>query len=186
MDRLERLVNLVVALLDTTRPLTREQLRERVGGYSPDEDNFRRNFERDKERLRQLGVPIISEPLDPTSPEGPVGYRIPRDLYELPDPGLDQDELAALGMAASAVVFEGAGEGTVTTALWKLAAASRAGPGPDRGAVAVAAPSAPPVVDVPVGPELATLFSAVSERRSVRFVYNGLGRRVDPYGLSFR
>src|SRR6201999_3504865 len=34
MDRLERLVNLVAALLDTDRPLTRAQIHERIEGYS--------------------------------------------------------------------------------------------------------------------------------------------------------
>ena len=61
MDRLERLVNLVVALLDTPRPLTREELRQRVGGYSDDNANFHRNFERDKDLLRQMGIPIVAE-----------------------------------------------------------------------------------------------------------------------------
>ncbi len=65
MDRLERLVNLVVALLDTRRPLTREELRERVGGYTDDEDNFRRNFERDKDLLRQMGIPVVTEAARP-------------------------------------------------------------------------------------------------------------------------
>ena len=69
MDRLERLVNLVVALLDTRRPLSRQEVRQRVGGDSDDEDNFHRNFERDKELLRQMGIPVVTEPIDPARPE---------------------------------------------------------------------------------------------------------------------
>ena len=114
MDRLERLVNLVVALLDTRRPLTRQEVRQRVGGYSDDEDNFHRNFERDKDLLRQMGIPVVTEPLDPACPEAGTGYRVPPDLYELPDPGLDEDELVALGLAASAVALEGAGQASAT------------------------------------------------------------------------
>jgi proteasome accessory factor B len=205
VDRLERLVNLVVALLDTRRPLTRQELRQRVGGYSADNENFRRNFERDKDLLRQMGIPVVTEPVDPRAPDGGTGYRVPRDLYELADPGLDDDELMALGRAASAVAFEGAEQGAATTALWKLAATSRTGaregpaqevPAQDvRGQVVPArkrasgtntvAPS-PPVVDVAIGPEVATLFSAVAERRGVRFGYGGVARRVDPYRLSYR
>ncbi len=183
MDRLERLVNLVVALLDTRRPLSRQELRERVGGYSDDEDNFHRNFERDKDLLRQMGIPVVTEPVDPARPEAGSGYRVPRDLYELPDAGLDEDELVALGLAASAVAFEGVGESSTTTALWKLAGASGAGSSRARPPVA---PPGSPLVDVPMDEAVATLFAGVSERRVVRFGYNGLERRVDPYGLSYR
>jgi proteasome accessory factor B len=187
MDRLERLVNLVVALLDTRRPLSRQEVRQRVGGYSDDEDNFHRNFERDKDLLRQMGIPVVTEPIDPGSPEAGTGYRVPRDLYELPDPGLDEDELVALGLAASAVAFEGAGPASTMTALWKLAGASATGGagGPDPVTAPVAAP-ARPLVDVPVDETVAALFAGVTERRVVCFDYNGRARRVDPYGLSYR
>ena len=127
MDRLERLVNLVVALLDTPRPLTKEELRQRVGGYSDDDANFHRNFERDKDLLRQMGIPVVSEPMGGSDiSERLTGYRVPRDLYELPDPGLDEDELLALSLAVSAVAFDGSAQGAATTALWKLAAVSAA------------------------------------------------------------
>ena len=36
MDRLERLVNLVAALIEAPRPLRREEIRERVPGYADD------------------------------------------------------------------------------------------------------------------------------------------------------
>jgi predicted DNA-binding transcriptional regulator YafY len=183
MDRLERLVNLVVALLDTRRPLSRQEVRQRVGGYSDDEDNFHRNFERDKDLLRQMGIPVVTEPLDPALPEAGTGYRVPRDLYELPDPGLDEDELVALGLAASAVALGGAGQASVTTALWKLAGASGAASSAGR------PPAATPgtvLADVAVDEKVATLFAAVTERRVACFAYNGLDRRVNPYGLSYR
>jgi proteasome accessory factor B len=177
MERLERLVNLVVALLDTRRPLSREELRQRVGGYSPDDEAFRRAFERDKDELRQMGVPIVTEPLDPLAPELGTGYRIPRDLYELPDPGLDQSELLALALAASEVALGGTEAAAASRALWKLAApAPRQGP----------APAGAAVVDLPLDEALATLFTAIGERRMVSFTYNGVERQVDPYRLSFR
>jgi proteasome accessory factor B len=180
VDRLERLVNLVVALLDTPRPLTREELRQRVGGYSDDATNFHRNFERDKDLLRQMGIPIVAETLPGNEPSDRLtGYRVPRQLYELPDPGLDEDELLALSLAVSAVAFDGSAQGAATTALWKLAAVSaeRAG-GNDR--------VAPPLADVPTDERVASLFSGVHERRVARFEYNGVARQVDPYRLSYR
>jgi predicted DNA-binding transcriptional regulator YafY len=182
MDRLERLVNLVVALLDTRRPLTREEIRERVGGYAEAEVAFRRAFERDKELLRQMGIPVLAEHLG--SEEGQVGYWVPRELYEMPDPGLTEEEMMALSLAASLVAFQGeapAGEGssTVTSALRKLAGAPEA-PGPVFGFFERS------LVGMPLEPALATIFAALSEKRTLGFSYGGVERRTDPYRLSFR
>src|ERR1700683_185296 len=129
MDRLERLVNLVAALIDTRRPLTREEIHQRIDGYSDDPEAFRRNFGRDKELLRQMGLPLATEPLDPNHPEQ-VGYRIRREEYELPDPGLDEHELGALRLASAAVQVDGAwGHDATTRALRKLGGAASAAPG---------------------------------------------------------
>jgi proteasome accessory factor B len=170
MHRLERLINLVAALLDSDHPLTIEQLRSRLPGYAESDGAFRRAFERDKEALRELGVPLVLEPLDPAYPNV-EGYRIPKESYYLKDPGLAADELAALHLAASAVRMEGA-DGV--EALWKLG-----------GELAEEGP-APPVAALPGADHLATLFDAISARRRVTFAYRGRGRRVDPHRLSFR
>jgi predicted DNA-binding transcriptional regulator YafY len=192
MERLERLVNLVVALLDTPRPLTREQLRRRVGGYSDDDDNFHRNFERDKDLLRQMGIPLVSEPLSPDLPDGTTGYRIPRDLYELPDPGLSENELMALRLAVAAVALDGSEQGTATRALWKL---SGAGGRPGTSGEVAGVPAdervaalfgAGKLADVPTDERVAALFGAVSERQVACFEYGGVARRVNPWRLSYR
>lgn len=184
MSRIERLVNLTAALIDAERPLTREELRERVGGYSDDPVAFRRNFERDKDLLRQMGMPVTTEVIDQDRPESALGYRIRRDDYELPDPGLDDDELAALRLATSAVQVDGADEAT-TTALRKLAGA------PGTPATGTAAPPAAGVARVetaslPGGPHAATVFGAVAARRRIEFTYRGQRRTVDPWRLSYR
>ena len=175
MDRLERLVNLVAALIDTDRPLTRADIRERIDGYSDDPSAFRRNFERDKELLRQLGLPLSTEPTGPAGSDE-VGYRIPRERYELPDPGLDDNELAALRLAASAVHLEGGGD-AITRALRKLG-----------GAVGNEDDSAAQgrLAAIPGGESAATAYAAVGERRRLRFAYRGQERLVDPWSLSFR
>jgi predicted DNA-binding transcriptional regulator YafY len=186
VDRLERLVHLVAALLSADRPISREELRTRVGGYADDDEAFRRNFERDKDVLRQMGMPLVLEPLDPIQPEGPQGYRIPRDRYELPDPGLAEDELAALHLAASAIAVEGAwGRSASTTALWKLAAA---GEGDDAPAVEATKtiPTPAAFAELPGGEALAVLFGAVAARQRVRFEYRQETRDVDPWRLSYR
>ena len=184
MDRLERLVNLVAALIDTSHPLTREQIHQRIEGYSDDPDAFRRNFERDKELLRQMGLPLATEPLDANHPEE-VGYRIPREQYELPDPGLDEHELAALRLASAAVQVEGSwGRDATVRALRKLAGAT-AGDSSEGGA-----PGDPPeavgLAALPGGEAVAVAFGAIGERRRLTFTYRSESRVVDPWRLSFR
>ncbi len=175
MHRLERLINLVAALLEAERPLTIDELRFRLPGYAEGDAAFRRAFERDKEALRELGVPLVTEPVDPLHPDV-LGYRVPKDAYYLRDPGLEADELAALHLAASAVRMEGA-DGVA--ALWKLGGElAEQGPAPAVASVAVAA--------LPGADHLAALFGAISARRPVAFAYHGRPRRVDPWRLSFR
>jgi proteasome accessory factor B len=182
VDRLERLVNLVAALIDADRPLTREELRRRVGGYSDDPDAFRRNFERDKDVLRQMGMPLVTESLDDERSDDQAGYRIPRERYELPDPGLSEDELAALRLATSAVrLDESWGSDAPLSALRKLAAA---GGGTGSGVVVPPAPAR--LAELTGGEAVATAFGAIAECRRLRFRYHGEVRSVDPWKLSYR
>jgi proteasome accessory factor B len=170
MQRLERLLNLTAALLTASRPLTAVELRERVPGYPAEGSDaaFRRALERDKDALREMGIPLVLVPIEGVEP--PVeGYVIPRDQYELRDPGLEPDELAAIHLASAAVELEGL---RTTEALWKLGGAPAAG-------------ESPPVAALPATPTLAPLFGAVSERRQVTFGYRAEARTVDPWRLSF-
>ena len=80
-----------------------------VPGYPPQISAYRRAFERDKEMLRGMGVPITME-VAGTDTE--VGYRVRPEDYYLPDLGLDAEESAALRVAVSAVSLGShAGEG---------------------------------------------------------------------------
>lgn len=179
MDRLERLVNLVAALLDADRPLTRAEIHRRVGGYSADQAAFRRNFERDKDVLRQMGLPLVTVGLEEGRSDEQLGYRIPRERYELPDPGFTDAELAALRLAASAVRLDAPWSGeAVTSALRKLAALGDPAGGPPGDGTEVA--------ELAGGEAVATLFGAVAERRRVRFTYRGEERTVDPWHLGYR
>jgi predicted DNA-binding transcriptional regulator YafY len=173
-SRLERLLNLTAALLTAQRPLTAAEVAERVPGYplpagSP---TFRRAFERDKDSLRDMGIPLVLAPVEGVDP--PVdGYVIPRDQYELRDPGLLPDELAALHLAAAAVELEGLRGGS---ALWKLGGAPPDGDGG----------SATTVAALPATPVLVPLFQAVADRRVVTFAYRAEERQVEPWRLAFR
>jgi predicted DNA-binding transcriptional regulator YafY len=168
VSKLERLLNLTAALLTTPRPLAASELAERVPGYPEGRSAFRRAFERDKEVLRDMGIPLEVAGVPGTDP--PVeGYRIAPERYALRDPGLEPDEVAALHLATVAVRVDGlAGTG----ALWKLGGTTR-----DVGATSVA--------QLPATPELTPLFSAVAERATATFGYRGATRTLDPHRLMF-
>jgi proteasome accessory factor B len=169
VDRLERLVNLTATLLDTRRPLTLEELAQRVEPRYPDDKAARRRqFERDKETLRELGVPIAVESPDGFGAE--QAYRIRPDDYYLPDLALTDAELAALHVAITAVRLAG---GQAHEALAKLG--GLAGEGHD---IALA--------EVAVTPLVAELFDAVSRRAPVTFMHRDEQRRLEPYGVVLR
>jgi proteasome accessory factor B len=167
-DRLERLTNLVATLLDTRRSLTLEEIVEVVPGYPDDKVSYRRQFERDKETLRGIGIPVRLESLDGLGPE--QGYRIPPEEYYLPSLDLTPDEQAALHVAVTAVRLEGGP--APTEALWKL--------GGREGEAAHALAALPTV------PALPALFDAYRTRSTVTFSYRGAARHVDPWGILFR
>ena len=83
MRKVERLVNLIALLLDTRRPLTLDQVAELVPGYDASGESLRRMFERDKEELRSLGVPVERAPIDAWGSE--EGYFIDPEAYGMPE-----------------------------------------------------------------------------------------------------
>src|SRR5690606_8621115 len=88
----ERLLNLVLALLSTRQPLSRARIRLAVPDYADGSDEaFERMFERDKDELRALGIPLRTEPIDPFFDDEP-GYRIDQREYALPQIELEPDE----------------------------------------------------------------------------------------------
>ena len=87
----ERLLSLVVCLLATQRYLTASQIRHSVPGYPDADEPFKRMFERDKDELRELGIPLETG----TVADEP-GYRIRQQAYELPEVQLEPDEAAVL------------------------------------------------------------------------------------------
>jgi predicted DNA-binding transcriptional regulator YafY len=168
-DRLERLLNLTAALLEASVPLSADDIRERVPGYPADPgETFRRAFERDKESLRHMGIPVRTEDVPGADPPVP-GYRIRRDEYALADPGLEPDELAALNLAVATVQVDGLSSGD---AINKLGGASGTGDGP--------------AVELPSMPNLGPLFEAAASASVVEFRHNDKDRVVDPYRLTFQ
>ncbi len=169
MDKLERLMNLTTALLATEVPLSADELRDRIGGYPDAQASFHRSFERDKEDLRAIGLPLRLEPIPATDPPR-EGYRILSSEYAGRELRLEPDELAALHLATSIVRLDG-GE----TGLHKLGGIE---PSPDRTDDAE-------VGHIPFDDALAVLIAAAAERHAVTFDYGGTVRTVEPWRLSF-
>jgi predicted DNA-binding transcriptional regulator YafY len=168
-DRLERMTNLVLVLLEASRPLSLREIASNVVGYPQGKEASRQAFERDKRALRELGIPISVEPL---GGEEQLGYRIHPEDYYLPDLRLDPDEEQALSFAVAAVQLGGAAG---RDAVAKLGAAGE-----------VPEPGLPPIAVLPSLPALGPLHQAVRDRALVSFGYRGRRREVEPYGLTFK
>lgn len=168
----ERVLNLLIFLLETPRPVTADEIRHTVLGYGDQSDDaFHRMFERDKDVLRRLGVPLKMEALDAW--EVDFGYTVDPGEYALADPGLTDEEKVALSVAARMVRLGGSPSGV--DALLKLGGVER-GVGLE-----------PLGADLGPGSEvLGTLFGAVMERRTLVFDYRGRTRSLAPYGLAHR
>ena len=119
----ERLLNLVICLLYTRQPLSKAKIRDAVPQYgtTASVEAFDRMFERDKDELRDLGIPLVTEPGDVLFDDEP-GYRIDRREYALPEISFAADELAVLGLASRAWA-QASLAGPAAQALRKLEAA---------------------------------------------------------------
>lgn len=177
----ERLLNLVIALVNTTSRMTKEQIRTSVAGYdqAASQDAFERMFERDKETLRDLGVPVLT--VSSAAHGDDQGYRIDPDAYALPPMELSAAQLGVLALAAD--VWHGQTLRTdAARGLTKLRAVG-ATPG-ETDAVAGLAPRLHPA-----GPALGPLLDAATERRLVTFTYRTartgevMTRHVEPWRL---
>jgi predicted DNA-binding transcriptional regulator YafY len=169
---IERILNLLAFLLTAERPVTAGEIRMTVAGYDQSSDAaWHRMFERDKDLLRQLGIPLQVEATDAFEVE--FGYIVPRDDYSLPDPGLTDEERAALWLAAKVVRI--GGQATGPDAIFKL------------GGAPMAAAGEPLAADLGAEQEeIAEAFAAVTSQTELAFSYRDRSRRVAPYGLVHR
>ncbi len=177
-QKTERLLSLVVCLLSARRYLTAGQIRDAVPGYPEAFDAFKRMFERDKDELRELGIPL--ETGTNAGADEEIGYRISRQAYELPEIRLEPDEAAVLGLAAR-VWRQAELAGAAAGALLKLRAA-----GID--AEETTQPGIEPRLQTEEA-AFAPLWQAVRDRRPVTFGYQAAGRatpqrrNLEPWGV---
>ena len=212
--KIQRWIDLLAALLRHHYPVTFEQLIPQVPAYAAEQkaESRRRTFERDKDELRRLGVPIETLPATDVEPQG---YRLRvRDFYlpyltvraerarksapkkldpygyrSLPTLSFEPEELAAVAEAAARV--RDLGDPLLAehaeSAMRKLACdlpVDAAGPGEGDVRLLRARPS--PAADL-----LATLDGALRGRKRVTFRYHTMGtnsigeRTVEPFGLFF-
>ncbi|WP_404386952.1 helix-turn-helix transcriptional regulator [Humibacillus xanthopallidus] len=102
-EKTERLLNLILALKSARRPVSKQRIRESLPAYAAatSDEAFDRMFERDKDELREMGIPITTTVLDVLF-DDEVGYRIDPSETTLPAISFEPDEVAALALAARA------------------------------------------------------------------------------------
>lgn len=179
VEPLERLLNLVALLLEARTPMTFEQIRETLpDAYGQgDRDSAKRMFERDKDTLRDYGVPLELVATDIWDVE--QGYTIPKESYYLPEIAFTPQELAALFVAAQT----GGGTDPAEQAVRKLLYGADGGvlAGLAGGRMATGTP----------GTLLLAAADAAQRRRHVRFGYRtskgaATEREVDAYAMLCR
>lgn len=178
VQKSERLLNLLIMLLVQRHYVSKDRIRAILYPDSST-DAFEKMFERDKEELRSLGVPIEVGNMDAYFDDEP-GYRIRPDEFALPDISLTADEAAVIGLATR--VWEHARLAEATTeAVRKLTAL---GVPLDVSALDIAQPrlsADEPSFDV--------FWEAIQERTPVEFQYRRSGatttstRHLQPWGV---
>ena len=99
--KIERLINLTIALLATKRYLTKSEIFKTVEGYEGSAETKERMFERDKDDLRSLGIEIEVGSFDPLFNDE-AGYRIKQESYQLDLGQITPVEVSLLSLAAEA------------------------------------------------------------------------------------
>ncbi len=174
-------MNLTICLLVARTHIPKHRIRQAVEGYHGLTDEaFDRMFDRDKDELRVLGVPIeVGSVIRGFDDE--VGYRIRRAKFELPDITLEADEAAVIGLAAR--VWQHA---RLASATWEgLRKLKAGGVDIDETAIAILEPQL-----VSAEPAFDAVLEAVTSRTPIAFDYRASGavasttRSFEPWGIA--
>lgn len=187
VDPAERLLDLVIALANTRRWMTKAEIREKVAGYgdSASTEAFERLFERDKDTLRRLGVPLATSTHAVHGDE--IGYRVATGGYALPSVELNPAEIGVLSLAAQ--VWEDAAlGGAARRGLTKLRAVAETSTTEDLGVVLRLAGQG----GVESEDRFEVLLAAIDAHQAVSFTYRAAStgettkRQVEPWRLLTR
>ena len=179
--KIERLINLTIALLATKRYLTKSEIFRSVDGYEGSEETKERMFERDKDDLRNLGVAIEVGSFDPVF-EDEAGYRIKPEKYSLDLGELSGVQIALLSLAAEA--WRGAAlDAPAHNALTKLRSV---GVESDLDALPAIAPRFNPAHK-----DFQIITNAISKRARISFSYVSSNleiqlRTIEPFAIATR
>ena len=175
----ERLMKLLIMLLVQRHFVAKDRIRS-ILYPEASTDAFEKMFERDKEELRSLGVPVEVGHMDAYFDDEP-GYRIRPDAFALPEIDLAPDEAAIVGLATRVWEHQRLAHAT-NEAVRKLTAA---GVDIDLSALDIAQPRL--VADEPA---FDIFLEALTERSAVAFDYWRSGsaapsrRHLHPWGVT--
>lgn len=185
IDSTERLLNLVIALLGTRRGYSKSHIRSNIAGYQNEQGSqaeaaFDRMFERDKDLLQGLGIPLLIMNEAGSGDEDQARYRIDPAKYRVPQVRLDEDAMAIVALAAQLWAEATLGS-AAQSALRKIAATAGTGWFVDEARSSARVRTADPAF----GP----LWNALRDHHIVRFSYRKAGadhaveRTVQPWAL---
>ena len=188
VPKYERLMNLVAYLLKGQAPTPWSRICGRVVGYDDEADrgSIKRRFERDKDELRAMGIPIRFVPITESQDEG---YAIVREECFLGPMSITSEEAIALSCLSNIGGRKEADPllASARSALLKLRASTPgAFAGDERDALLVDTGG----LRGEDAARLQELRRAILARKAVRFNYRSLSekrvreRKVDPYGMA--
>ena len=179
--KIERLINLTIALLATKRYLTKSEIFNSVDGYEGTAETKERMFERDKDDLRSLGIEIEVGSFDPLFNDE-AGYKIKKEKYQFELGDISSTDVSLLSLAAEA--WQEASFGDVAQkALLKLRSIGIASDG-------ISIPGSVHKLN-DGGQDLSLITKAIAQNQILNFTYldssmKSIERGVVPIALSTR
>ena len=168
--KIERLVNLTIALLATKRYLTKSEIFRTVDGYEGSPETKERMFERDKDDLRTLGIEIEVGSFDPIFLDE-AGYRINQAAYQMDLGVLSPTEISLLSLAAES--WQGAAlDDAAHRVLLKIRSLGEPMDGLELPAISSRLSNS--------SDDIAIIGSAIADRSFINFSYTSSDFRIEP------
>ena len=190
-EKLIRQLSLISYLMAERRPVTAQEIRRDVEGYSVmNEDAFARRFYADRSELEALGIMLsVEKPVDGLVEQ--ENYSLPSENFHLPPIEFTDQELAALHTALQLLDGEFAYAEPLRLALQQISW-GRPSPlsAPEQHTVALGITGAAGGHEI--SQRLAKIETAIFRRKTILFDYYTMARddvgtrRVDPYQLLYQ